>query len=288
MGEVLALDSTEDEQTIDENQTGELEIETEEATATEVETDGEDSQETEVEEFEIVSTVDDGSQPKDSNSGIRKRINKLNSKVEEAQEEASNVSSELAIARQKNELLQLALDQQKAKPEAVMPPNPLDFDDGAGDPKYVAALNGYNQQFIQAEIAKHTAQQPAAPTRDVELEKRQVAHYERAAKLGMNDFDETEDKVIDILGKDIVNQFIKASDHSQTVLYHLGKNPDKAEQIGQLIKSNPIKGVLKLGALGAELKVQKKARKPAPNPDKELAGAHPGARRKGGKGPTFE
>ena len=281
-----ALDSTEHEQTIDGNQTEELQIEDTGATALDDETEG--NQETEVEEFEIVNPADDGSQPNDNAPGFRKRINKLNSKVEAAKEEATNVSSELAMERQKNELLQLALDQQKAKPEAVMPPNPLDFDDGAGDPKYVAALHGYNQQFIQDALAKHTAaQQPAPPTRDVELEKSQTAHYERAAKLGVPDYDDTEDKAIDILGKDIVNQFIKASSHSHKVLYHLGKNREKAEALGQLIRSDPIKGVLKLGELGADLVVQKKARKSAPNPDKELVGARSGASRKGGKGPTF-
>lgn len=278
MGEV-ALDSADDEVVT-------------EVTEDQVEGQVEDSEKPEAEEpeeIEIVNSNDDGSQPVDSNLGIRKRINKLNTKVEVAKEEASAVSSELAIERQKNELLQLALEQQKAKPEAVKPPDPMDFDDGASDAKYITSLNQYNQSFIQAELQKHVAANKPAPQVDHELERLQKAHYDRAEKLGVTDYDEVEDKAIDILGNDIVNQFIKASPDSQTVLYYLGKNPGKAEEIAKLIKSEPIKGVLKLGALGAGLKVQTKARKSAPDPDNELEGSVPAAKgRRGPKGAKFE
>lgn len=281
MGEV-ALDSTEDDQTNDENQTEDLQVDA----AAVVET--EEKPETEVEEFEIVNSLDDGSPPKDSNIGIRKRINKLNTKVEVAVEGKASAESDNAILRQKVELMQLALDQREQKATALEIPDPLDFE-GTKDPKYIEKFNAYSRSLYQTDMDKHvSSQQPAEPQRDRELEERQTAHYGRAVKLGVKDYDEVEDKAIDILGKGTVNQLIKASDNSQNILYYLGKNPEKAKELGELIKTDAVKGVLKLGELGAGLKVQKKARTSAPNPDKELAGAHPGARRTKGKGPTFE
>jgi len=239
------------------------------------ETDGEQQ---ELQEVEVVLAGDDGSQP-DKQHGIRKRINKLNNRLAQAEGKTTNAEHELTLEKERSKLLQLALDQ-KAPIEVATPPDPADFDDGARDPKYVKALNAYNQPIIAAEVQKQTANLAPAQvnTVDRDLERKQTKHYERANVLGAKDFEETEDKAIERLGNDTVNQLIRNFDKSELILYYLGKNPGKAEEIAQLIKTNPIMGVAELGRMEARLSAKPKSTtEPTPDPDEELSGGSPAA-----------
>lgn len=233
---------------------------------------------TDGQEVEIVLQGADGSQPKRNPLGFTRRIRKLNATITAAEGEASQATTDLATEREKNKLLQLALDQKQAAPAA--PPDPSDFDDGAKDPQYVAALNDFNGRDFDARMQRHTAAQPAPqPVVDRALERKQVEHYQAADKLKVKDYAETEDKAIAILGKTAVNILIESSDAdvSVKVLNYLGKNPDRAEEIAAMLNGRgtlPAKGILALGALGATLVAKPKAkRNPAPDPDNELEGA---------------
>lgn len=230
-------------------------------------------------EAEITLRSDGGSQPeKDNQIGIRRRINKLNAKREAAEAESSETTQKLAVMDERNRMLQLSIDQMKAQSEATKPPDPNDFDDGALDPKYISAQNAFNQEVIQAAVKKQTDQivlQQPQPAVSAELLQRQERHYKRAAELGNKDFYEVEEKAIGILGKDIVNHLIENSDRSAELLYYLGINSDTAEELAELVKSHPIKGVLKLGALEADLVVKPAKRNQAPDPDEELEGSVP-------------
>jgi hypothetical protein len=229
-------------------------------------------------EVEIVLDGDDGSQPHKQH-GIQKRVNKLNDKVAKAEGKATDATNELALERERNKLLRLALEQ-KAPVEVPTPPDPVDYDEGVRDPKYVNALNAYNQPMIAAEVQKQTASLTPvqADVVDPALVKKQTKHYERAEELGAKDFDEVEDKAIEILGKEAVNQLIKGSDESHLILYYLGKNPEKAKDIAKLIKEDAVRGVLQLGRLSAQLSVKPRANsEPTPDPDEELQGGSPAA-----------
>lgn len=268
---------------LDENQTN---VELEDQDGAPDGSEGEDGQEPDGQEVEIVLTGNEGSQPAQSDLGIRKRINKLNAKVSAAQTSESQVAAENETLRQQNELLRMAQEQQQAKPKG--PPDPNDFDDGAKDAKYVEALESHNREFFRAEMEKHTAAQPTQPTAvDRALERRQTQHYEAADKLGIPDYAEVEDKTVGILGKDTVNHLIKAVDNSPSLLYYLGKNPAKAEEIADMLKGpDAIKGILELGALSKGLVAQPKAKRNlAPDPDDELIGSSPPRSKKGARGP---
>lgn len=236
----------------------------------------EDEEQQEAVEVEVVRQGDDGSQP-DKQHGIRKRINKLNDKVAHANELTSQAETDLVLEREKNKVLALALDQAKTT-KVLTPPDPADFDDGVRDPKYIAKLNEYNQPMIAAEVQKQTANLSAPEPVNPDLERKQTKHYERAESLKAKDFDETEDEAIAILGKDFANHLIQNSDKSEMVLYYLGKNPTQAEEIKHLIATNPIKGMLQIGRLEAELSIQPRANsEPTPDPDEELSGGSPSA-----------
>ena len=235
-------------------------------------------------EFEVVRAGSGGSQP-DKQLGVRKRINKLNAKVETANDATAEVAAALKLEQQKTQLLELSVAELRADQNPAIPPDPLDFDDGARDPKYARALNAYHQPIIAAEVEKRIptrAAQEGAPS-NTDLERRQTNHYGRAADLKVKDFNETEDKAIDVLGKGTVNQIIQHSDQSHLLLYYLGKNPDVAEDLKSQIDNDPTRATLRIGRLEAELSVRPKANSgTTPNPDEELEGTTPSAG-KGGK-----
>lgn len=219
-------------------------------------------------EAEIVLAGDEGSQPE--NRGIRRRINKLNAKVATAQEGQTAAAAELEVQKERNRLLQLALDQRDDEPET---PDPNDFDDGAADPKYVEALQAHITKGVRADIEKSQAAQPA-PERASDLQDQQVRHYKRADTLKVKDYDDTEDKAVAVLGQEITNQLIASTEKSPEILYYLGKNPERAKEIKELIATDPIQGVIQIGELQARLTVKPRASsEPAPDPDSELEGA---------------
>ena len=243
-------------------------------------------------EFEITLEGDDGSHPKqDDNHGVRKRINKLNSKVAEAVEGKDAISKDLEVERERNRLLQLALEQQSGTPKGDGgPPDPNDFDAGIADPEYAKAFRGYLSAGVMAETKDAQTQTKAQDEEQSQLRARQVEHYQRAESLKVRDYDETEDKAISALGNDAVNQLIANSNKSAEILYYLGKNPDKANDLARLLQASPVKAVLQLGRLEAQLKAVPKAKRNAPpNPDGEMTGGGSGRKRseRGPKGATF-
>lgn len=261
--------------------------------ADEDESDGseEDSQEPDSQEVEIVLAGEDGSQPAKNPRGFTRRVSKLNARVQAAKEEASEASRELELERQKNKILELAL---QGKQEETGPPDPNEFDEGVSDPKYRTALNDYTRSFVQQEIEKVKPKEPevaSVRTVDPSLEKKQTAHYERAEKLPVKDYEAVEDVAIDILGKDNVNHIINNIPNSELLMFHLGKNPSKAREIVDTIKENPIAGVLELGNLSNRLQLKPVGKSdPVPDPDTELegAGVSPKTKRRGPPGATFE
>jgi hypothetical protein len=210
-------------------------------------------------EFEFVLRGDDGSHPpQDEQRGIRKRINKLNAKIAKAETGAEQTSAELEVERERNRLLQLALDSQDGKkPDG--PPDPNDYEDGVTDPGWLAAYQEHIAKGVEIKMQQQGEQRTKSETEQRQLNDRQVAHYKKADTLGVKDYDDTEDVAIAILGQETVNQLILKSDKSPELLYFLGKNKDTAEELAGLIKSDPVKGVLRLGALEARLKARPKA-----------------------------
>lgn len=240
---------------------------------------------------EIVLDGDDGSHPaQDEQRGIRKRINKLNAKIAKAETGQEQSTADLEVERERNRLLQLALDQQNKPVDG--PPNPDDFDLGVSDAEYIKAFQTHITKGVKADMLQ-TQQTTQIKTQvDTDLRARQVAHYERADTLKVKDYDSTEDAAIAILGQNVVNELISSSDKSPEILYYLGKNPKVAEEINGLITSKQAtKAVLRIGALEARLKARPKAKtKHAPDPDEQLSGGTAGGSKgfNGLKGATFE
>lgn len=223
-------------------------------------------------EVEIVRSGDAGSRP-EKQYGYSNRINKLNQRNAAANAETEQLQKELEIERTKAAMAMQALENQKA----TAPPDPDDFDDGVNDPRYAQAKRESDQAAIKAEVTHQVqAMAPAQPAIDPGIEARQRQHYERATKLGVKNFEDVEDKAIDIIGKDSVNFIIDNSDSSHLVTYYLGKNPREAENLRALVETNPLKAVVQIGRLEAELSVKPSTKSQiAPDPDENLSGNAP-------------
>jgi hypothetical protein len=174
-------------------------------------------------------------------SGFKKRIDKLNGKVEAANSEAEEAKRKAAMLEEENKLLRLKTQQEKplAKPK---------YEDFDTDAEFDAATTKYEEERLNAiaeKKAKEILQQNQAnntqQTQDSDLREKLDSHYERAEKLKVNDYEETEDKAIDLLGNDLTKQIMANTDKSEILLYHLGKNPAKAESLAALIKTDPLK-----------------------------------------------
>lgn len=224
---------------------------------------------------EVVLKEGTGSQP-DVNAIVQRRVNKLNGRNDQMAAERDTARGDLSTAQQQNEMLQMQIDQLKAKavtPEAS-PPDPLNFDDGAADPKYATALNEYTDSRVNSAVQRHLAdQQPAPTTQNRHSEKTQSEHYQRAALLGVPDFDDVETAAMDILGTSSSKSIIGEFPNSELIMYYLGKNPGKAHEFRDLFDTNPVRGIRMLERL--ELQAEGGTQSTAPNPDTPLEGVTP-------------
>lgn len=253
----------------------------------------------ESEEVQIVREGD--TQPQASvPRGFLKRVNKLNSKVDTAKEETDLERQGRLRAEETRDLYKARLDQLEGQqpPETLKPPNPDDFAAGTFDADYIAAAQKFQSAFIQSEIQKGIAEstkQTSVTASHQEVarsaERRQVAHYERAAKLGVKDYEATEDKAIAILGNENAKLLISKLDKSELLMYYLGKNEALAEQYAPRLNGpEAMQALVELGGILNEIKVKKPGKsKTTPDPDNELEGGtgiKPSKR--GPKGATFE
>lgn len=93
-------------------------------------------------------------------------------------------------------------------------------------------------------------------------------HYSRAAQLKVTDYEDTERKLRENLGNELVDALIvEARDKSPIVLYHLQKNPNKLEQFKVALSTDVGDAQRMIWKLSEDLKVNKVRRDPVPAPD---------------------
>jgi hypothetical protein len=237
----------------------------------------------EAEEVDIVFEGDTQPKKTETPRGFLKRINKLNGKVESAKQETAAEKEKREFLEDENRVLKVALEQARGgkKVEAPTLPNPDDYDGGPSDPDYISAVVDYQDKVTEAKVAAgiQQAQQQSSVTAAQQaaaqkLAESQEAHYKRAAKLKVKDYEETEDKALEIFGNEHANHLIANLDNSEVAFYYFGKNPAQAQKYSDMLKKEPIKALLEIGGLLANIKVKPK-RESAPDPDVELEGGAP-------------
>lgn len=244
-----------------------------EAVEPEVDEDGLEIEPAESDEVEIVR---EGTQPQFSQQQVNDIVSKRVKRLQNKEAPVDN-TPELELAREKNKILEIALEQAKATKKAeVKLPDPNDFEDGVNDAGYIDQHNKYTQTSIASQVAEQVAQatQTASVTQSEEqqssaLLSKQVKHYERADEIGAKDYEATEDKALEVLGQATANHIIDNFDDSHIILYYLGKNPDEAKRIAHLLETQSIKGVAEVGRLSAQLQIKPK-NKTVADPDEEI------------------
>lgn len=119
---------------------------------------------------------------------------------------------------------------------------------------------------------RHDAEQEAVQRQQQAItqqwEQKQQEYFRRKEALKARDFDDAEDVVKDILNVTQQGIIVKGADNPEIVVYALGKNPKKAQELAQI--DDPIDFAFAISKLEAKLKVATK--KSAPPPEKTVKG----------------
>ncbi|MEQ1105231.1 hypothetical protein [Acinetobacter ursingii] len=90
-------------------------------------------------------------------------------------------------------------------------------------------------------------------------------------KTKVRDFDIAEEQAREVLSKTQQGILIHAADNPELLVYHLGKNPEKAKTLAAI--QDPIQFAFAAAKIDAQLKVQ--TRKPQTNPERKPSGSAP-------------
>jgi len=244
----------EDEFVVEEEQSNEEVEETEVEDSDEVEDDEE-------EEDRIV-TIGDEEPPEEEEEaeapGWVKKVRKVNRKLE---------SEVKALKRQ---LAERSTEQQKPEPTIEVGEKPTLKSVRYDDKKYEQELASYYERKRLAE------EQQAQQAKQVEeqkrqWQKRQERYVEKKREHSFKDFDEVEDLVqnsLDVMQQNII---IHGADDSSLLVYALGRNPKKLEELSAV--KDPVEFAFRVAKLEEKLKVTSKK---APAPEKKISGSKAG------------
>lgn len=245
--------------------------------------EGQESEATE-EEFEIVrGSVDEPST--EEKKKVRKQpraVTRLLDQRNKARDEGVQKDQRIAELEQ-----QLVGQRQTTAPVNApsMPIAPTDESVNYDSAALVLAQQKYSQEInqYQSDLATNAAQavydqQQTTTQRAQEQEQHNSvinAHYERAEKLNLPDYDAAESALVDVLDQNAVVQIAKMVPNSEAVVYYLGKNPAEALRIREIWERNPAQVAFELGGLSKDLKIVPKRNKQRLAPESTISGAAP-------------
>lgn len=233
------------------------------------------------EEVEIVFA--EGDQPSSENmvpeSKMRRRIRKLNAKVEHEKAGKTEAEKRVEMLEEENQLYRerLAGGQPQPRRQGGLPPRPRP-EDFASDEDFNRAYEQWDSarsvlvaRRIAAQEREQLQQQEQQQAQQQETESKLRKHFERADEANYPGYEDAEDAAIEVLGRNVAQQImINAPDSAKTMLI-LGKSPEKARQFKELIERNPVKGLMQLGEFVGKTTINRK-HSDAPEPDEQFSG----------------
>ncbi len=224
---------------------------------------------------------------KKKKSGFARRNSRLVKQRDEAKGEVAEKDAALNAEREAGKLKDLRIAQLEEQTQAkVVEPNPDDFDGGNDDPDFVAKKKEFDnaniKKLVSEQVAQAAKQGNEATIRNHQandLKQKQEEHWEQADEMGNQDYDEKEGKLIDLIGKDMVNHIIaNCPGDSHKVVYYMGTNEDEALTFAEDIAnaSTMPKAVMDLGAIRERLRANPQTLM-TPDPDEETQGSAPSA-----------
>jgi len=218
------------------------------------ETDDQQTQDTEADD-EVIVSIGEESPPQEEKTHAPEWVRELRKANREKEKRIRELESKLqANAQTENKPVELG-----RKPR-------LEDHDYDSD-RYEAALEQWYERKRQAEA--HSEQIRQAEQAQINAWQAKLDAYGKAkAELKVRDFDDAEalaQEVFDVTQQGIV---VQGADNPALVIYALGKNPKKAQEIASI--KDPVKFAFAVAKLEKELKVTQ--RKAAPPPEKTISG----------------
>lgn len=122
-------------------------------------------------------------------------------------------------------------------------------------------------QFEQQEAAKRAEQEKAQKVWQEKLNNYEAK--KTAIKSKVRDFDEAEEFARDVLNQTQQGILIHAAEKPELLIYHLGKNPQKAKELAAI--TDPIQFAFAAAKIDAQIKMT--ARKPSTSPERKPSGS---------------
>lgn len=218
--------------------------------------DADNSEDNEATENEIVlAGQEDADSKPDPKSDTDHILNRVMRKKDKLKDENVQLRQQLeAVARPAPQALQSAPDEYA--------------DEYADDrPKYLAAKAAHDRQMLTDVVGQQINRQQNGHRLQAQEQRRSDSlktYAETASKLKVSDFNETQDRAFDVLGDDIAQMIAEQlPSDAPKLLYYLGKNPTRAEQLREQFASNPGGVTFELGKLAGNLTIQPKRTKAA-------------------------
>lgn len=173
------------------------------------------------------------------------------------------------LRRQLEQIQSKPAEQQQPQQSDVVPPKPTlescDYDEQAFD----AALTDWHEKKGRAEQSQQQ-QQRQQQEHQQRYNERIAKHNERAAKLPVKDYAETEAIVRSELPSLQQSVLIHAADEgSELIAYALGKNPQLRQRVAA--ETDPIRAAFLLGQISKQVSLAPKVKK-ATKPEPEVRG----------------
>ena len=230
-------------------------------------------------EIENLEPQQEAQTPEPSEDDQRVPLKKFVEKKHEAKalkDQLDEQTRQLEALKQQQELYKMSASPVE---EAVVRPSVDDYYD---DPEaYNKAMANYESSLVQqatAEAQKMIDNRFSSLEQQKNVEAAQAAqkaamdaHYDRADKLNASDFLEVEEKVKGRVNNEIYSLITGYLDNSEHVIYAMGGDLSKADDIQAQMDRDPIKGFMSLMAYADSLKT-KNTNQSLPEPDEPLKG----------------
>ncbi|WP_180146674.1 hypothetical protein [Acinetobacter sp. YH12052] len=168
---------------------------------------------------------------------------------------------------------ELEVQVQQAKPadkpiEVGSKPKLADFD--YDEDQFESAVEQWHErkrQVEQQQAAKQAEEEKAKQAWQTKMQSYEERRQNVASKV--RDFEEVEEAAKDKLTATQQGILIHAAENPELILYHLGKNPKKAQELSEI--TDPIQFAFAAAKLDSQMKIQ--TRKPSTQPERKPSGS---------------
>lgn len=251
------LDEEDNIDPIEDNQEDESQENSEE---TQDESSQSDDETSEDEEF-VITVGDEEPEPSDEDDFSGKPaptwVKELRKKEREARKRIKELEAQVQQAKPTE------------KPIEVGPkPKLADFD--YDEDQFESAVEQWHErkrQVEQQQAAKQAEEEKAQQAWQAKMQSYEERRQNVASKV--RDFEEVEEAAKDKLTATQQGILIHAAENPELILYHLGKNPKKAQELSEI--TDPIQFAFAAAKLDSQMKIQ--TRKPSTQPERKPSGS---------------